>query len=269
MKIKLNCNHCSSEYEIPHWRKEVSKFCCRKCSDESKKAQPDIDCTYCGIKFHIKKYQLEKYSRTRGYYCGRNCQHKDLKSKMSGKNNHQFGLKGQLNSSFKGVEITKNNNNLIDIRVYVPNHPFCDKNGRVLKHRLLVEENYKLFNIKYFISINDIFYLNKNVDIHHKDENHNNNDIKNLEPLTRSEHTSLHNKQKKIIRDKSGKITGVFKQGELLENLEVDNQQPSLDSNIFEGSTTNIRIQTDNAEDSNDNTSALPEINSNFSDDIV
>lgn len=37
-----------------------------------------------------------------------------------------------------------------------------------------------------------------------------------------------------------------------------DNQQPSLVSNNFEGSTTNTRIQTDNAEDSNGNTSILP-----------
>ena len=47
------------------------------------------------------------------------------------------------------------------------------------------------------------------------------------------------------------------KQEELLENQEIDNQQPSLDSNIFEGSTTNSQVQTDNAEDSNANTSIL------------
>lgn len=37
----------------------------------------------------------------------------------------------------------------------------------------------------------------------------------------------------------------------------MDNQQPSLGSNTFEGSTTNSQIQTDNAEDGNGNTSAL------------
>lgn len=47
------------------------------------------------------------------------------------------------------------------------------------------------------------------------------------------------------------------KQGELLENPEMDNQQPSLDRNIFEGSTTNFQILPDNAEDSNEDTSAL------------
>ena len=60
----------------------------------------------------------------------------------------------------------------------------------------------------------------------------------------------------------------VVKQGELLENPEVDNQQPSVYRNIYEGSTTNIRFQTDNAAESNDDTSALPIKNIN-GDDIV
>lgn len=74
---------------------------------------------------------------------------------------------------------------------------------------------------------------------------------------------------KTIIRDVNGKIkTVVFKQGELLEtHNDNDNQQPSISSNAFKGSTTNSRIQTDNAEDSNADTSALPSINT--SDDIV
>lgn len=96
-----------------------------------------------------------------------------------------------------------------------------------------------------------------------------NNDINNLIPLTRSEHTSIHNNEKTIIRNVDGRIkTVVFKQGELLEtHNDNDNQQPSISSNAFKGSTTNSRVQTDNAEDSNADTSALPSINT--SDDIV
>lgn len=77
------------------------------------------------------------------------------------------------------------------------------------------------------------------------------------------------NNEKTIIRDVDGRIkTVVFKQGELLEtHNDNDNQQPSISSNAFKGSTTNSRIQTDNAEDSNADTSALPSINT--SDDIV
>ena len=53
--------------------------------------------------------------------------------------------------------------------------------------------------------------------------------------------------------------TVVLKQGELLENPEKDNQQPSLNSNIHEGSETNNRVLIGNAKDSNVDTSALPE----------
>ena len=51
------------------------------------------------------------------------------------------------------------------------------------------------------------------------------------------------------------------------EIVNEDNQQPSLSSNAFEGSTTNTRVRTDNAEDGNSDTSALP--NRNIGDDIV
>jgi hypothetical protein len=47
------------------------------------------------------------------------------------------------------------------------------------------------------------------------------------------------------------------KQGELLGHPDKDNQQPSLGSNTFEGSETNNRVQTDNSEDSNVDTSTL------------
>lgn len=47
------------------------------------------------------------------------------------------------------------------------------------------------------------------------------------------------------------------KQGELLEHPQEDNQQPSLSSNTLEGSTTNNRVLSDNAEDSNVDTSTL------------
>ena len=231
MKIKLSCKKCNNEYEVDHWRKDKSYYCSKKCSDESKKGENNVKCTCCEKEFHMKQFQLKKYFRTRGIYCSKICQNKDLKIKMKGILNHQFGLKGNLNSSFKGLEIKRKNNNLIDIKVYVPNHPFCDKYGRVLKHRLIVEENYNLFDISNFIQIKNNFYLHIDLDIHHKDENHNNNNVDNLEILTRSEHTQLHNKQKQIIRDIKGKIIGVFKSDKLLENPEEDNQQPTTNLN--------------------------------------
>lgn len=69
-----------------------------------------------------------------------------------------------------------------------------------------------------------------------------------------------------MLQEPLNKHQAVIKQGELLENPEGDNQQPSIYRNIIEGSTTNSRVLTDNAEDSNTDTSALPD---NIGDDIV
>ena len=65
--------------------------------------------------------------------------------------------------------------------------------------------------------------------------------------------------------NKKFSIPAQLKQDELLENPtpilgQEDNQQPSLDSNIFEGSTTNRRVPPTNVEDSNSDTSVLPSI---------
>ena len=94
--------------------------------------------------------------------------------------------------------------------------------------------------MKYFEEINGKFYLKKSTQVHHINFDHDDNRIENLMPVTRSEHTSIHNLGIKIIRDiNTGKITGVIKQGELLEKPEEVNQQPSQPLTKLEGSETN------------------------------
>ena len=53
----------------------------------------------------------------------------------------------------------------------------------------------------------------------------------------------------------------------MLENLEEDDQQPSVFRNIYVGSETNSQVQTDNAVDSNADTSAL--LTENISDEEI
>jgi len=60
-----------------------------------------------------------------------------------------------------------------------------------------------------------------------------------LQIVIKDEHISIHNSKKEIIRDSLGRIIGVVKQGEMLENPEVDNQQPSTPLTKCEGSETN------------------------------
>ena len=60
-----------------------------------------------------------------------------------------------------------------------------------------------------------------------------------------------------MLQEPLNKYQAVVKQGELLENPEGVNQQPSIYRNIIEGSTTNSRVLAENAEDGNTDTSTL------------
>lgn len=247
------CKYCGKLFDKSNLKDLCSHFCYEKWRQFNN--TPNCNCTICKKEMYLKPYRINRTKN--GVVCSEECE-KQLRSNMfKGINNHQFGLKGYLNSSFKGEEIFKKNNNLIDIWVYRPFHPFRNKINRVKKHIIVVEENAHLFDRKYFIDIDNKLYLSKKYHIHHIDENHNNNEISNLQILTPKEHTKLHNKNKIIKRDKLGRIIGVIKQEELLGSPEVGNQQPSLGSNTFEGSTTNSRVQTSKVEDSNANTSIL------------
>lgn len=64
-----------------------------------------------------------------------------------------------------------------------------------------------MFNKDYFEVINGITVLKRNLIVHHKDGNHNNDDVYNLEVVTRGEHSALHNKLNPMPRDKK---RGVF-----------------------------------------------------------
>lgn len=237
-KLKI-CQTCGKEFYVPNYRKEPVKYCCRECANIGKMAQKESVCTYCGKAFHAKKYKREVLQHSLGLFCSRECVSQYKKIAYSGSGNHQWGLKGHLNGSFKNQDLVRHNHKLDDILVYCPTHPFKDKDSRVKKHRLIVEANYQKFNSQYFVKINEDFYLKPEIEVHHIDNNHNNNDITNLMPCTKSEHMKIHNKDKIIIRDSKGRITAVVKREELLETPEMGNQQPSLSLTTKEGSETN------------------------------
>lgn len=63
--------------------------------------------------------------------------------------------------------------------IKMPLHPNRNRGGYVAEHRLVVEKQIGR-------------YLNSTEQVHHKDFDKTNNDITNLEILTRSEHLRLH-----------------------------------------------------------------------------
>lgn len=139
---------------------------------------------------------------------------------------------GELNSSFKGKTIFTSHGYILE---YCPNHPFSSKkHGRIRQHRLVIERNYKKFDPKYFETINGYLVLKLEYDVHHINENTQDNRLENLQVLTRSEHSRHHNLQKTIIRDNLGRIIGVIKSGNIGENPIKEN--PEINSEIAKGS---------------------------------
>lgn len=207
MQIVKKCEICGADFEVPHWRKDTAKYCSTQCQRKSLMAKANLICPVCGKAFHRKESQIKKSKSPHLLTCSRECDREIRKAKMSGEGNHQYGLRGSLNPSFKGFEITKKNHNCVEVRVYYPQHPFADKVGRVLKHRLVVEEHSHLFDAKYFVSVDGYLALKQDYEVHHIDGNHSNNNVDNLQILTKSEHRTLHNKQRSQKRDiKTGKF---------------------------------------------------------------
>lgn len=68
------------------------------------------------------------------------------------------------------------------IAVWMPDHPDAWKGGRILEHRLVMEQHLGR-------------RLLKTEEVHHKDGNRQNNLIENLEVLTKEKHASIHKKR--------------------------------------------------------------------------
>lgn len=254
-RVKVTCSVCGKEEFVTEVRSIKYKTCSVKCQHEllSKKFSQKIECTcpVCGKVFKLKPYSFNK-SQT--HCCSVKCLSELKKVTFSGSNNHQYGLKGNLNNSFINKDLIKRNGHQTDIYVYDLNCPDSLLNkmstGRVKLHRKLIYDNKHLFNPCIF---DEKGILKNKIQVHHIDCNHDHNNIENLIPLLLKEHTKVHNLLGNISSELISSIIGVVKQGELLETPEEDNQQPSLYGNIFEGSETNSRIQLD----SNADTSAL------------
>lgn len=185
------CAICGKEIKVFHKvRLEKENICCsQKCMGEFMKSKDlNCECPICHKKFHLKPYRKNK---SKNNYCSMECFRLAKKEYMKGEGNHQYGLKGSLNSSWKK---DKRINNLGYYKIRMLEHPFKDGNGFVLEHRIIAEKY--LLTKENSIEINGKLYLKPDLVVHHKDGNKLNNDVNNLEIMTLSKHTSLHRKKK-------------------------------------------------------------------------
>ena len=235
--IEVICEICGKKEIVPRNRAERYHTCSKKCNAERMKnilsSKVEIKCSNCGKMFLVKI----SHSGRRNY-CSKKCQAEAYKTRYLGSNN----------PNFRGDIVGKDGyKKVFDFKVY-------DYGKNIKYHRYVVS---KVLGLK---------ELPNGYCVHHRDCNKLNNDENNLVLLTNSEHRWLHkqfgnatlfgyckgeiskekllswcdNKElgEKLLDLTCIKQIGVFKGGELLENPEVGNQQPSADRDVCEGSTT-------------------------------
>ena len=165
-------------------------------------------CCVCGKPVHRRPSDLLK---SKNVHCSRECFAKAKKEYMKGSGNHQFGLKGEKNASWKGGRKLSSYGYVL---VYKPEHPFANGDGNVFEHRLVAEQY--LLNGKNSVVINGSKYLSPEYEVHHKNGIKTDNSLENLAVLTKSEHTSVHDRENMsyTVRDRKGRIAKMTKGGE-------------------------------------------------------
>lgn len=120
---------------------------------------------------------------------------------MTGEGNHQYGLTGSKNSSWKSDEKISSYGYRM---IRKPDHPFCDTDGFVFEHRLVVEEHWLTpFNS---VEINGQLYLPPEYEVHHINGDKLDNSPENLFILTKGFHITIHNLENPRPRDEHGRF---------------------------------------------------------------
>jgi len=125
-------------------------------------------CDLCGSKYYARKDSLKKGM---GRYCSKSCQ--VTQQHISGTN--KAAKKGGLHHNWKGGRIKVGEY----WKVLMPEHPYCQYNGYVLEHRLVMEKELGR-------------YLAKDEDVHHINFDTLDNRPGNLQVMSRAEHKQLH-----------------------------------------------------------------------------
>lgn len=191
--ISTECENCGKAFLCQRFRIEQHDhiFCSKKCEGEWRKSQTPLNttCAFCGKQIHIKASQIAKCKKN---YCSVECLNKDKKIRYLGSGNHQYGLKGNKNDSWKSdIRISFYGYKLIRCL----GHPFRNSDDFVFEHRLIAEKY--LLTKENSMEINGKKYLKKEYVVHHLDFNRQNNKKENLKIMLRNEHTSLHSKLNK------------------------------------------------------------------------
>lgn len=152
----------------------------------------NMECPICGKKFHIKQSRVGK---AKVHYCSRQCHHVAKKEYQSGQGNHQYGLRGKDNPTWKGGRKLSQHGYW---EVQCIGHPFAvGRVGYVLEHRLVAEKY--LLTDENSVVIDGKRYLSPDFIVHHRNGDKLDNRPENLSVMRKGDHSRLHN----IVNDKN------------------------------------------------------------------
>ena len=190
-QVPVKCRICGKEEYVPHYRARSYKTCSVECRAQYSSlilgSKVENKCVICGKGFKVKKSHADRRK-----CCSIACNTLRRKQIYKGEGNPNYGNRGEKCAAWKGGRVIKHGY----VELYMPDHPMSNKDGYVREHRLVMAQHLGRM-------------LKPYEDVHHIDGNRMNNHISNLMLLTRSEHTSLHNSMKEIIRGEKGRIKTV------------------------------------------------------------
>ena len=159
-----SCFVCGVEFSVPKTREKTAKYCSRDCSNKKPQPRNIVQCVECGSKFHRKKSAQER-NKYWGNFCSVSCSSKFRSRATTGENNPNF----------------KNRNYDADgYRLYTPQASLKLGYGKIKLHHAVV---FQLFGIT---------RIPKGYHVHHKDCDVMNNDAKNLQLISNSDHKWIH-----------------------------------------------------------------------------
>lgn len=129
------------------------------------------DCQICGQPFRTKPSHYERRKT-----CSKKCFAVLKREQMTGEGNHQWGLKGEKNASWKGG---RRKSNYGYILVTDPEYA-RDSDNYAFEHRKIMQEALGR-------------RLRRDEVVHHINEDKTDNRLENLQVMSLAEHTGLHN----------------------------------------------------------------------------